>query len=120
LEFVIDSGNSVISTGMKTYYEVPFNMQLTAVTLLADETGSIVLDIFKCTFAQFDAGTTHPVATDRVTASDQPTISGGVSSQDVTLTGWVTLWNKGDIIGVNVNSCSLIKRVTMSLKATRL
>lgn len=120
LEMIVDGIGNVIGTGVKGYLEVPFNMSLSQAVLLADETGSIVVDIWRCTFAQFDGGVTHPVVTDRITASAQPTISSATSSKDSTLSGWVTTLNKGDILAVNVISCTAIKRVTVSLSGVRL
>jgi hypothetical protein len=120
LEFIIDGLGNVITTGVKGYIEVPFNLNLTQVVLLGDTSGSIVVDLWRCTFAQFDAGANHPAVTDRITASAQPTISSATSSKDATLAGWTTALNKGDILAYNVISCTNMKRVTASLSAVRL
>lgn len=120
LEFVIDGEGSVLVAGNYGYYEVPVNLTITQSTLLADESGSIVVDIYKCTYAQFDAGSTHPVSADKVTSSAPPTITTAAKAQDTTLVGWTTSWSKGDIIGLFVTgSPSSIKRVTLSLQAVR-
>jgi len=117
-EFVIDGSGAAITTGVKGYFEVPFACTINRNTLLADQTGSIVVNIWKTTFASFNPGT-HPVAADKITASAPPTISSGVSSQDSTLTGWTTALSAGDIIALNVDSVTTIQRVTLSLKVTR-
>lgn len=119
LEFIIDGGGSTITTGIKGYLEIPFACTINQATLLGDQTGSVVVDIFKCTYAQFDASATHPVAADKITASAPPTISATTKSQDATLTGWTTAINAGDILAFNVNSVSSMTRVTVSLKVTR-
>lgn len=118
IEFIIDGGGAVITAGMKSYVEVPYACTITQATLLADQSGSIVMDIFKCTYANFDP-TTHPASGDKITASAPPTISSAKKSQDSTLTGWTKALAAGDILGFNVNSCSTITRATLSLKVTR-
>ncbi len=51
--FVIDGGGSTISTGIAGDIEVPFNCTIDRVTLLADQSGSIVIDIWKDTYANY-------------------------------------------------------------------
>jgi len=119
IQFVIDGGGSTITTGLKGYLEVPFACTINQATLLADASGSIVVNVWKCTYAQFDAGGTHPVAADKITASAPPTISTATKAQDATLTGWTTSISAGDILAFNVDSVTTIKRVTLDLKVTK-
>lgn len=112
--FVIDGGGSEIGTGIKGDMVVPEGT-ITAVTILADPTGSIVIDLWKCAYSSFD-DSTHPVDGDSITASAPPTISGAVKSHDGTLTGWTTSITSGDIIRVNVDSCTSITRCTLVLE----
>jgi len=100
---------------MKGYLEIPFACTITQATLLADQSGAIVVNIYKDTYANFP-----PVVGDKITASAPPTIAAsGVKSQDATLTGWTTGIDAGDVLGFNVDSCATITRVTLSLKVTR-
>jgi len=114
IEFVIDGGGSAISTGIKGDIEIPFACTINRVTLLADQSGSIVVDIWKDTYANFP-----PTDADSITASAVPTISAATKSQDTTLTGWTTSISAGDILRFNVDSATSITRVTLSLKVTR-
>lgn len=117
---VIDGGGSAIATGLKGYLgPVPFDGTITQNSLLADQSGSIVVDVWKCTYSQFDAGSTHPVSGDKITASAPPTISAATKSQDSTLTGWTTSFAAGDVFAFNVNSASSIQRVTLTIKYTK-
>lgn len=119
LQFVIDGGGGVIATGVKGYQKIEFACTLNEVDMFADQTGSIVVNIWKCTTAQFDAGATHPVAADKITSTTPPTISAGVKSADSTLTSWTTTFAAGDILAYNVDSVTTIQRVTVALKVTR-
>lgn len=114
IEFVIDGGADPITTGVKGYIEVPFACTITAVRLLADVSGSIVVDIWKDTYANFP-----PVDADSITASAVPTIASATKAQDTTLTGWTTAIAAGDILGFNVDSATTVQRVTLSLTVIR-
>jgi len=114
LTFIIDGGGSAITTGQKGHLEVPFACTIKQVTMLADQSGSIVVDIWKDTYDSFP-----PTDADSITASAPPTISSAQKSQDSTLTGWTKSISSGDILAFNVDSCSTITRVTISLKVER-
>jgi hypothetical protein len=110
IAFVIDGGGSAITTGQKGHLEIPFACTIQRATLLADQSGSIVIDIWKDTYANFP-----PTDADSITASAPPTISGAQKSQDATLTGWTKAINAGDILAFNVDSVATIQRVTLVL-----
>jgi hypothetical protein len=114
LTFIIDGGGSAITTGIKGDIEVPFAGTITAARLFADQTGSIVIDLWKDTYGNFP-----PTVADTITASAKPTLSTASKSQDSTLTGWTTSITAGDIIRVNVDSITTCTRVTLSLTVSR-
>lgn len=114
LTFIIDGGGSAITTGQKGHLEIPFACTINWATLLADQSGSIVIDIWKDIYANFP-----PTNADSITASAPPTISSAQKSQDSTLAGWTTSIAAGDILAFNVDSCTTITRVTLSLKVTK-
>lgn len=114
ITFVIDGGGSVITTGIKGDLEITFGCVINQVTLLSDQSGSIVVDIWKDTYANY-----APTVADTITASAIPTITTNIKSQDATLTGWTTTINAGDILRFNVNSVTSITRLTLSLKVTK-
>jgi hypothetical protein len=114
LECVIDGGGAVITTGVKGDLEVPFNCTINSARMFADQSGSIVVNVWKDTYANFP-----PVVGDKITASAPPTITADDQSQDSTLTGWTTTLSAGDVLRFNVDSVSSITRVTLSLRVTR-
>lgn len=114
ITWVIDGGGSAITTGQKGYIEVPYNCTITAVRSFADQSGSIVVDVWKDTYANYP-----PVDADSITASAPITISSTVKSQDTTLTGWTTTLTAGDILGFNVDSITNIQRLTIVFTVTR-
>jgi len=84
------------------------------VTLLADQSGSIVVNIWKQAYADYP-----PEVGQKITASAPPTLSGAVMSQDSTLTGWTTAIAAGDCLMFNVDSIATLTWVTLSLKVTK-
>lgn len=106
----IDGGGSTITTGRRGAIEIPFACTITAVRVFADQTGSIVLDIWKDSYANYP-----PTIGDSITASAKPTISSATKSQDTTLSGWTTTFAAGDIAVIYVDSCTSITKATISL-----
>lgn len=114
IEFVIDAQGSVIGTGQKGHIEVPFAGTIKRMTMMSDQSGSAVVDIWKTNFAGFP-----PTGGNTITASATPTLSAAQKVQDSTLSGWTTAVAAGDILAYNVNSCSTITRITLSLLILR-
>lgn len=112
---VIDGGGATITTGIKGDIG-PFTFACTIedVTLLADQSGSIVIDIWKDSYANYP-----PTDADTITASAPPTISAATKSQDTTLTGWTTSIAVGDILRFNVDSITTCQRVALTMKIKR-
>jgi hypothetical protein len=108
---VIDGGGNVIGTGAKkAYLSVPVNCTITKARLLADQSGSIVVDVWKDTYANYP-----PTVADTITASAKPTLSSAQKSEDSTLTGWTTALTAGDVIEVNVDSVTTVTKVYLDL-----
>lgn len=114
LTFIVDGGGATITTGIKGDLEVPFDCTILQATLLADQSGSIVIDIWKDTYANYP-----PTVADSITASAKPTISSATKSQDSTLTGWTTTITAGQTLRFNVDSVTSLQRVTVSLKVKK-
>jgi hypothetical protein len=118
LEAMLGGSGSVIATGPAVDIYVPFACTITGGVLLADVSGSIVVDVFKSTYTAYDP-TTHPASSDKITASAPLTISAAKKSKDTTLTGWTVALAADDVLRFNVNSASTITRCTAALLFTR-
>lgn len=111
LEVVIDGIGSTITTGVKGDVRIDFPCTIKQWTLLADQSGSIQVDIWKDIFANFP-----PTVADTITASAPPVLTSEASNEDSTLTGWTTSIAAGDTLRFNVDSVSTVQRVTLVLK----
>lgn len=111
IRVVLDGGGSAITTGAKkVYVSVPYNCTITSWRLLADQSGSIVLDIWKDTYANF-----APTVADTITASAKPTLSSVQKNESSALTGWTTTLAAGDVIEINVDSATTVTKVSLDL-----
>ena len=114
LNFIIGTGVSVISTGVRGHFLIPFNCRIEQATILALVSGSIVLDLWRDTYANFP-----PTAADSICGTSKPTLVSTNRSQDSTLSGWSTNLVRGDILAVNVDSASTVTQVTLALLLRR-
>ena len=114
INFIVDGGGAAITTGIKGDVMLETAGVIAQATLLADQSGSIVIDIWKDTYANF-----APTVADTITASAKPTITTATKAQDATLTGWTTTLSAGDILRFNVDSITTCQRVTLILKVRK-
>jgi hypothetical protein len=110
-QVVIDGIGSEITPGVKGEIAIHFDCQITGWSLLADQAGDIVIDIWKTDYAGYP-----PTIADTITAGDQPTLSGADKAEDATLSGWTVDVNAGDTFRFNVDSVSTVTRVVLNLK----
>lgn len=111
---VIDGGGSAITTGVKGYVRVPYDCTVTAWDLVADQSGSIVIDVWKDTYANYP-----PTVADTIAGTEKPTLSAAIKNQDTSLSTWTTTLAEGDYLGFNVDSAATVQRVTLQLRVTR-
>ena len=114
VQFIIDGGGSAITTGVKGDLYFPYACTITGVVLLADQSGSIVVDIWKDSYANYP-----PTVADTITASAKPTLSSATKSKDTTLTGWTTTVAADSTLRFNVDSITTCTRVVVALQCTR-
>jgi hypothetical protein len=114
INFIIDGGGVAITTGEKGHLTVDFGFYILGAKLLADQVGSIVIDIWKDSYANFP-----PTVADTIVAAAKPTLAAANKSEDVTLTGWTREVKPGDVLAFNVDSAATLTRVTLALKVKR-
>lgn len=117
IEYVIDGGGSAITTGVKGGIEVPYDCFVTGWTVVATDgnTGAIVVDVWKDTYANFP-----PTVGDTIAGTEKPTITAtGNKGQDLSLSSWTQALTKGDWLFFNVDSITTLERVTLSLRVDK-
>jgi len=115
IRFEIDGGGAALTTGLKkAIVRAPYNGTITGWTLLADISGSVVLDVWKAPYASYP-----PVIAGTITGSAKPTLSGVIKNTSTTLTGWGTTITAGDIFLVNVDSATTVTHALLEINYTR-
>lgn len=109
-----DGRGTYLQPGTQLDFVCDFDATITEWRILADTSGDLEIDVWKATFASFP-----PSSGDSITASDKPTLSSAASASDTSLTGWTTSINAGDVIRLNIDSCSGISRACLVLSITR-
>jgi hypothetical protein len=112
-QWVLDEGG-VPATNYKGWLYVPFNCTIDAVYVVADQTGDIVIDVWKDSYANFP-----PTVADTITAAAKPTLVGAQKYTDATLTGWNKTLTAGDFITIKVDSAATVTLVTVVLVVTK-
>lgn len=112
IQFVIDGGGSVPTTGAWGQISIPFACTITAWTITADASGSAVIDVLRSTYAGFPT-------TSSIAGTDKPTLSSAQKNTDSTLTGWgSTAIAIGDELQLNLNSVTTCKRLNLTITVT--
>lgn len=114
INFLLDGNGSAITAGPKGYVNVPFDCTIVECSIIADQVGSLVVDIWKAAFADGP-----PSVDDTMVADAKPTLSSQAKSSDTTLTGWTTTLAEGDILAFNVDSAAAVTLATVFLRLER-
>lgn len=110
IAFVIDGSGSNIVAGHYGSIQVPCNCTIKAWSIIANASGSIVIDVDSAAAPPSYAG---PGAS--ITASAIPTLSSAFSATSSTLTGWTTGLVATHVLDFNVTGTPTVTRATISL-----
>ena len=108
---VLDGGGQAITTGVKADVRVPYSGTITGWEMVANASGSIVIDVWKDTYANFP-----PTVADTIAGSEKPTLSSASKNQDTTLSTWTTAITAGDWLRFNVDSAATVQRVALAIQ----
>ena len=111
-EFVIDGGGSTITTGIKGDLYVPDAFTLTGWVILLDQSGSIVIDVWNDTYANYP-----PTNADSLNAGGgtKPTVTTATKNKDTTLTSYDTSIAADSTLRFNVDSVTSATRAVIAL-----
>ncbi len=115
LGITIDGAGTAITTGVKGYIVLPYNATITSWNVVADQSGSVVVDVWK------DSSYTIPTgATQSIAGTEKPTLSSQQINSDLSLSTWTTSLVVGDVIAFNVDSATTVERITLQIKVIKL
>lgn len=118
IHFTIDGGQSVITTGIKSWIRIPFSMTISGGwELTTDVIGNIRIDVWKDTYANYppDNSDAMPIP------GNEPAIIAGIASRDTSVAGdWnITTLAEGDYIQIYVDSADTCTKAYLTLIGTK-
>lgn len=113
INYIMDGGGSVISTGLKGHVRVDFDCIIVAWAIGSPkESGSIKIDIWKDTHGNFP-----PDDADSITGGHEPELASSWVAEDTDLSDWSSVAiSAGDLLVFNVDSSDTTTMVTLDLK----
>ena len=119
LTFILDGGSgAALTTGLKIWQEIPFPCSIEKIKVEADQSGSMVLNLYRLSEAERIAGVTAS-SSYSICAQSQPTLTSVQRITDTTLSGWDTYLRAEDWLYVNIDSVSSISKAAVSLTLRR-
>ena len=109
VNYVIDSGSLPMQPGDKGKLTIDVTGLIENIRVLSDQTGDIVLEIEKCTFADYPNFTS-------ITGGARVQLTNSDKYFDDVLNNWTTTIGAGDILRFTVVSVNNIRRLLISLK----
>ena len=106
--YIIDGGGSVPSTGLRGTIHVPTACHITGWSLIADATGSAVVDVLKSTYAAFPSNTS-------ICSTDRPTLASVQNNENLAVSVWSNSLTAGDVLQMNLVSVTTCKRLCLTL-----
>ena len=109
VNYVIDSGSLPMQPGDKGKLTIDVTGLIENIRVLSDQTGDIVLEIEKCTFADYPNFSS-------ITGGSRVQLTNSDKYFDDVLNNWTTTITAGDILRFDVISVNQIRRLLISLK----
>jgi hypothetical protein len=115
IQIVLSGGGAALLDQTMACVEIPWTGTIVASRLYADQSGSVVVDWWTDTYANY-----IPTNADSITAAATPTIAANDKDSDITLTGWTTgLTEDYSLCAVVEGNATNITQVTAVLRIQR-
>ena len=117
IEYVVDGNTTAVTAGLKGYLEVPFACTLNYIDIYGNTTGDLEIDVWACTYDQFDAGATAPTAANSILGGSYPSFTSSTKAR-VSYGNQVSI-AAGTILAFYIRSVSTLSKCTISLNIVR-
>ena len=104
-----DGGGSTPTPGSVGYLTVLFNGTIDQWHIVADQSGSAVVDVWK-------AAGSIPVNANSIAGTEKLTLAAAQLASDVALSTWTTAVTAGDVLGFELESVTTCTRVTAEVR----
>jgi hypothetical protein len=111
----VNNGTNVVTLGQKGYVKMPYPGTITDWSIMANQTGNVVIDLWKTTFAAFP-----PTVSNSILNGNYLTLSNQQSKLDPILTGWTsTSFLAGDVFTFNILSADTITNLNLTINVLK-
>lgn len=108
-------GNELpLDFGIKAAIPIPFDCEIIEATLLADQAGDCVVDLWLDSYGAYP-----PTDADSITAAAPLTLVGQNKTTDVVLSGWTTTLTAGQVLMVVIESVANLYWLSVGLRVQR-
>jgi len=114
LNIMLDGVGSTLAPGVAGDVQIPSGFTITGWDLVADQVGSLTLDVWRDTYGVFP-----PTIADTITGTEKPRLTSEVKNQDLALTTWSTALAAEQWLRVNVDTAVNVTRATLTLRMVR-
>jgi len=104
-----DGQGSTPTVGSVGYAVVPFSGTIDQWHIVANASGSAVVDVWK-------AAGTIPINANTIAGSEKPTLSAAQIASDTALSSWTTAVTAGDVFGFELESVTTCTRLTVEVR----
>lgn len=113
INFIVENVNSVIVPGQIDYVRVPYAGKLLDWTIIADQQGSVVVDVWKA------SENTIPTQANSICTINKPALSNALIGY-MTASAWTNdIIDQDDVVGFHVVSVAGIKKFRLSIKTIK-
>ena len=106
---VFDGGGSPPTVGSVGYVVAQFSGTIDQWAIVADASGSAVVDVWKAAGA-------IPTIANTIAGSEKPTLSTQQLNSDTSLSTWTTAVSAGDVFGFKIDSVTTCTRLTVEVR----
>lgn len=107
-----DGGGAALVPGTVCYTRLPYGFTASKWSIIADQAGSLVLDVWVDSYANG-----LPTNADTVTNGHEPALTASATGEDADLADWSDVaWASGQIVAINIDSCTTITRATLVIE----
>jgi len=110
----LSNGSSDITTGQKGYVKIPYPGTISDWTIMTDTSGSIVIDIWKDSLANFP-----PTSLDSITNGNYAYLSNQIVNSDNVLSGWTTTFLANDVFTFDVIGVTGVTNINLTLNVIK-
>lgn len=109
-----DGNGEAIDAGESVEIPMPYAGTIRAWKIIADQTGSIEIDVQRAPFADYPV-----TGEDTICGGNEPSISVASKEEDTALSGWTAGFAANDVFRFVINSATNIRRCTITLEVDK-